>query len=449
MNIDQPVTSDPRKIYPGFDIYPATTMSTSAEHSKYFSKYVDMYLVGPKGPITFLDYHGAPIDFTEIDVDDKVVSLQAQEESADGDFNASNSAWGIAHLTPELVNNIGKPLPSEEDYFCVLPPEQAPGATAGARARLKDRKYLGLAVNKKTGAFVAYRSSTDGKVVDIVKLPRQLFSLFFDDKALRELVVSSENKRTAKFLLPYTEGGILVTMRIPYIPTSLERTIKRTTEQESSGVTDMLEKLEQGGDEDEEIVPPKKQKLELAPTPAKAEEAPKALPKVEEAPKVVEPPKADEAPKPKEPELARAVNSIKKLTTVSPVQAKEAEQSFAAGGKKRASAETDTLSGIQIRRTSLAIPIEARKFVSGDPLTYTVLLAHLRHLLKEHPRLLIDQPAFAGKTTVDAMWADPADKAMFWAWARMTLKFTPWLLGVGPEIELPETMPTLSWDDML
>jgi hypothetical protein len=444
----------------------ATDIVNHQEHHNAFSKVVKMDKLGRE--VRYLAYITAdgvqPLDFqalntaeTNPQMQTMSEALKAQTESLDGDFHATRSIFTVEHLTPALLNEVGKPIASNKTYLCVIPPLPTTNATKD-----KARAYMGLAMHRKTHAFVAYRLDGDKFVQHSrIKKLKEMFTMYFENEALRALVHASKNARIAKFTLPLNDiKGINVTMNIPYMPTSLYAAM-------------LAEEKKAAEEPVADLVVVKKQKIDEAPPAAPAPLASKVkmlLADVmddnekeegevsdEDAPDV--PPKAPPKKKTKKPAAtplssdaedddddggeSKIVASMKVASKLSPTQAKEA--AFPVGQPPAPPAIASA--PVPHRRIAVLVPVP-RRAQETDAISAEVLLAHAAYKTTEESYKRL-RPVFADKLTIGAALRDEQTCDAIWQWMRVTEQLFPHLIGLAAPPALPDGAVCVSFTDVL
>lgn len=415
-----------RYVYSSFDSAPpktdlhmtdageTVTLSVNAQTHKFFSSFVTITDEDTGGALQFLNYPSSDdgtFDFTEgepPDAEFKVPSF-AEQEAADGsDFSSTVSVLSIAHLTPALLNCIGKPLPGDATYLCVLPPLPSPSSGETGRA------HVGLAVHRTTKAFVAYRVNADATTSDVLqrKALKQHFSMYFENLVLRELVLAASNKRRVEVMIPLETAGLKMSMNIPYMPTSLYQTLKA-----------------------------EHKKANAKPEPEQATVAAASADGAAATAIVVVDHDDDED------QDDVATQYLKQATTLNPLQQQEHINSskfveLEPPTAKRARTDEDAAS----RRVSVLLPATGRLLANGDDISLSTLAAHFAVLFAtpEHQRL---RPLFADMHTMGAALRDPRTSTAIMHWALVTEALMPELFNLAPTVDVPDGTPIVKYAD--
>jgi hypothetical protein len=249
-----------RDIYRAFDA-DQPMKSEQAELQAFMLQYVRMRAAEKDSAfIPWLDWgddgEKAPLDFTNVEECVATLPTLAEQEAADDSaFAASRCAFGFAHMTPELLNAIGKPLAGNPKYLCVWPPAPS-GAKARQRALAVGRQYVGMAVDRTKKTFVTYRASdalaTECDLLVRGKL-RDHFALYFNDPVLKQLIIASNNRFTGAFTMPIGKHGVRIELTVPYLPHSLFEELKGTAKKRKKATTSTASSSATGdGDDDDD-----------------------------------------------------------------------------------------------------------------------------------------------------------------------------------------------------
>jgi len=516
-----------RAMYPAFDTAPATnnqppmaaTTTSAAENQAFISNYVTITEVLSGRNMAFLNFRNytdpmkpnAPLDFTQYIVSTTTPPLAEQEANPESPFSTTKSVFTIAHLTPALLNLIGKPLAGAPAFVCIIPPEPTPGASVKARANYPGRRFIGLAIERETSAFIAYRSAdAEQKQIDQLTRPKvkEVFAMFNDDEVLRALVVESNNKRIASFT--FGMCGCVITFTIPYVPTSMVSMLrtehakalreakaasKPSKAPPKSAVAAALDGLRDDGDDGENDVDEEDDDDEVEDGEIKAEEAakvvadvPKALVPSSPKPAVVVPPKPVAVVVPPKPaalkdivanddeEEDRRPTKVPKTLAAVAAAAAQPPKSVAEPDDRVvvAASSTASLSPLQVKELVMKpaiVPIVASK--KRDAPDAPVAPHKLRRIALAVPidgRLMKPGDAITptnvvahfrakfngtmppsmlpNKQTADGIARDEQSRARLITWANLTAEFFPSIFGLAPDIDIDAVdAPDFSYAD--
>lgn len=449
-------------VYPAFDTAPAkssaleeapTVMTTSTPSSPkpaaapertpqdiqaFIDQYITIVSLKTKKKCDFITFDNEMfklkdygLDFTQMTVRDTMPTFVEQATDLP-EFAADTSVFTIEHLTLELLNNMGKPLPTPgktglELYVLIPPKPSVGGNTTTRREKNVGREFIGLAVDRGTGAYYAYRTNESGSAVDLLTrgaAVREPFTVFFDNATAKKAALEANNERTLEFMVPF---GAKVTMKAVFMPSSLFTTLQN----ESA---------------------PKKRKSTASASPPKKSAVKAALDDV-----IAEPSARDVASQ-REPEVKmesdeeqasidddealesdEMVQAMKKTTEISAVQLKEVRSSEFTPAPPAASVPADPATA-HLRVVALPTPVAIQEARASDRVTLTTLLAHAK-FLAQRAEFKKMRPLFIGKKTFQAVLNDVDAVGALYHFARINQAVVPELLGLGFDSIVAQSMP--------
>ena len=393
----------------------------------------------------------------------EVKSYAEQEADDSSAFNENVSCFTITHLTPDLLNEIGKPMTNKTGspfygWINIHPSLPPKGINSGARMSLEGREYNGVAVNVKTGELDVYRYNLNKMRNSEPMRPsptqmRQHFAKFFDNKNLRDLVIVNKNRRTASYKLPLATYGINVVVTLPYVPVSIYSLLKKEAHQDAKKqrakkALELKSKKESAAPKstnESAATPQIKKTLHTDATGAdKKNKKPASSSSSQESDKFkkikkTELPVEEASLEEVSPdEMVAALKNTK--AQLSQAAKKQIEIAQSPVNTKSLSRKRKEPSSSDLEVVTLTVPKKLTRLSKADEVTATNILGHFR--AKSDEKWKVSNP-FAGKKTLGAMLADEQSKYALYAVYGFFEHFAPHVIGLAHTPSLPASLPDI------